>query len=128
MLQCNWCNSRLMQFEAVAEGELVQSKTAGTGGYCCSPAHHNGLLPARDNTGDVADNDGLPEDCAIENVANGAVGAQPHLLQVKFLYTRLVWCNGGALYAHTHPLHAKAKPSSSSSPRTATQTCHTPCN
>lgn len=42
----------------------------------------------------------VPEDCAIEDVPDGAVGALPHLLQLELLHTRLIRGDGGTLDAN----------------------------
>ena len=59
-----------------------------------------GFGPARHQARDVAADDGLAEDHAAQNVADGAVRRLPHLLEVELLDARLVWRNGGALHAH----------------------------
>ena len=46
-------------------------------------ANHNGLLPPRDQSGNVLTDDGLPEDSSSQDVTNGTVGALPHLLQLE---------------------------------------------
>ncbi len=69
-----------------------------------SPAHHDGLFPPGHNTRDVADNNGLAENGAVQNVSYGPIGAQPHLLQIELLHARLVRCYGCALNSHTNPL------------------------
>lgn len=43
------------------------------------PADHDGLRPAGHQARDVADHNRLPEHGAVEDVADGAVGALPHL-------------------------------------------------
>ena len=47
----------------------------------------------------VAADDGLAEDDAAEDVADGAVGALPHLLEVELFDARLVRRDGRALDA-----------------------------
>lgn len=47
-------------------------------------ANDDGLLPARNETRDAGDNDGLTEDSSTESVTDGAVGRQPHC-KVKVL-------------------------------------------
>lgn len=49
----------------------------------CVPADGDGLGPARDEARDVLADDGLSEDRAAEDVADGPVGALPHLLQTE---------------------------------------------
>lgn len=46
-------------------------------------ANDDGLGPARDETRDVGNNDGLTEDGSSEDVSDGSVGAGPHFLQAK---------------------------------------------
>lgn len=43
----------------------------------------DGLLPARDEAGDIVTNDGLAEHSSSEDVTDGSVGALPHLLQFE---------------------------------------------
>lgn len=81
-------------------------------------ADDDGLLPSRDETRDGGDNNGCAEDgssskatlanfgklvasmCDLQMVSNGAIGRQPHLLELELLYTLLVWGNGCALDAN----------------------------
>mmetsp|Transcript_23346 Transcript_23346/g.41461 ORF Transcript_23346/g.41461 Transcript_23346/m.41461 type:complete len:385 (+) Transcript_23346:275-1429(+) len=60
-------------------------------------ANDDGLGPAGNEAGDVLANDRLTEDGAIENVAEGAVGALPHLLQVELNNAGFIRGDGGAL-------------------------------
>ncbi len=62
-------------------------------------ADDDGLGPAGDEPGDVVHDDGLAEDHAAEDVADGAVGAAPHLLEAELLDAGLVGGDGGALDA-----------------------------
>ena len=57
------------------------------------------LCPPWDESGDVLDHDGLAEDCAVELVTDGTVGALPHFFKLELLDTGLISCNGGALNA-----------------------------
>ncbi|GMA36355.1 hypothetical protein GCM10025876_25590 [Demequina litorisediminis] len=57
------------------------------------------LGPAGDQTRDVRDDDGLAEHDAAEDVADGAVGRHPHLLETELLHARLVGRDGRALHA-----------------------------
>ena len=57
------------------------------------------LCPPWDKSGDVLDHDGLAEDCAVELVTDGTVGALPHFFQLELLDTSLISCDGGALNA-----------------------------
>ena len=54
--------------------------------------------------GDVRAQDRLAEDHPAQDVADGAVGRLPHLLEVEFLHPRLVRGDGGALDADAVPL------------------------
>ena len=60
---------------------------------------HDGLLPAGHQARDFGNNDGLAEDGAAEVVPDGAVGRQPHLLELEFFNALLVRSDGGALDA-----------------------------
>ena len=64
-------------------------------------ANDNGFFPTGDQTGDPRDDDGLAEHRAAQNVADGAVGRQPHLLQAEFGHTSLVRSDGGTFHADT---------------------------
>lgn len=65
----------------------------------------NGLSPALDEARNVFDDDGLAEDSSVENVADGAVGRLPHLLEVELFDAALVGGDGGALDADLVLLH-----------------------
>jgi len=58
------------------------------------------LGPARDQPRDVRDDDGLAEDHATKDVADGAVGRLPHLLEAKLIDARLIWRDRGAFDAN----------------------------
>ena len=60
-------------------------------------ADDDGLFPAGNKQGHIVADDGLSEDGAVEDVADGAIGRLPHLLQLELLHTLLIWSNGGAL-------------------------------
>ncbi len=62
-------------------------------------ADDDGLRPTGHQAGHVAADDGLAEDDAAEDVADGAVGALPHLLQIELFDARLVRRDGRALDA-----------------------------
>jgi hypothetical protein len=62
-------------------------------------ANHDGLLPAGHQARHFGDDDGLAEDGAAQVVPNGAVGRQPHLLELELLDALLVRGDGGALDA-----------------------------
>lgn len=63
-------------------------------------ADDDGFLPAGHEAGHSRDDDGLAEDGAAKVVADGAVGGQPHLLELELLNALLVGRDGGALDAH----------------------------
>jgi hypothetical protein len=60
-------------------------------------ADDDGLLPAGYEAGDTGDDNGSAEDGATEVVADGAVGREPHLLELELLDALLVGRDGGAL-------------------------------
>ena len=68
-------------------------------------AHNDGLGPAGHKTRDVANDNGLTEDGSVEDVANSAVGALPHLLEAELFNTGLVGGDGGALDTNLGALH-----------------------
>lgn len=49
----------------------------------CVSSNGDGLRPAWNKPGNVLTDDWLTENCASQNVPDGAVGALPHLLQIK---------------------------------------------
>lgn len=57
----------------------------------------NGLDPSWNRPWDRVDDDWLTEDGTTEDVSNGSVWRQPHLLELKFLHSRLVGCDRGTL-------------------------------
>ena len=95
------------RFAAVLWGE-GQRDSAGTvhlevGGAVLvaerMPADDDRLGPTGYQTRDVGDDDRRAEDCAAQDVSDGAVGRQPHLLEVELLDPGLVRSDGGALDA-----------------------------
>ena len=60
-------------------------------------ADDNGLLPAGHQARHLGDDDGFSEDGAAEVVPDGAVGRQPHLLELELLHALLIGSDGGAL-------------------------------
>jgi len=66
----------------------------------CVARHDDGVGPARHEARDVFADDGLSEDDSAQDVADGAVGRLPHLLELEFLHTLLIGGDGGALDAH----------------------------
>lgn len=63
-------------------------------------ADDNGVDPAWYWAGDALEHDGLAEDGTTQNVADGAIRALPHLLELELLHTRLIGGNGRALDTH----------------------------
>ena len=57
------------------------------------------LGPAGNEARDVLADDGLAEDHAAEDVADGAVGRTPHLLEAEFFDTAFIGGDGGAFDA-----------------------------
>lgn len=64
------------------------------------PTDDDGLLPAGDEARDVLADDGLAEDGASQNVADGAVGRPPHELELELLHALLVRSDRRTLDAH----------------------------
>ena len=56
------------------------------------------MRPARHQARHVLADDRLAEDHAADDVADGAVGRTPHLLEVEFLHPRFVRRDGGAFH------------------------------
>lgn len=63
-------------------------------------ADNDGLLPSGDEPRDILDDNGLPENGAIENVPNGAVGTLPHLFELELGDSGLIGGDGGTFDAH----------------------------
>ena len=63
-------------------------------------ANNNRLVPTRNQPRDVGNDDGLAENHSAQDVANGSIGAAPHLLEAKLFDSRLVRSNGCALDAN----------------------------
>ena len=62
-------------------------------------ADNDRLRPAGYQSRHVVDHDRRPKDGAAQDVPNGAVRRQPHLLEVEFFDARFVGRDGGALDA-----------------------------
>lgn len=69
------------------------------------PANDDGLDPAGNQSGDVAADDGFPEDGSTQYVPNGPVGRAPHLLQFELIHPLFIWRDGGTLDAHAVAPH-----------------------
>src|SRR5262245_52918188 len=67
----------------------------------CMATYNDGSIPCRYQSRYVFYYDRLTENSTVKNIADGAVGTLPHLLQVKFAHPCLIWCNGGTLYSNT---------------------------
>lgn len=63
-------------------------------------ADDDGFFPSRNESRDVADDDGFSEDGPIEDVPDGAIGTLPHLLKVEFLDSSFVGSDGCTLDAY----------------------------
>ena len=63
-------------------------------------ADDDGLRPAGHQARHVLADDGLAEDHAAQDVADGAVGRAPHLLEAELFDAALVGGDGGALDGH----------------------------
>ena len=63
-------------------------------------ADNDGFFPAGHKFRDVADDDGLTEDGAADDVSDGTVGGLPHLLKVELGDTSLIRGDGCALNAN----------------------------
>lgn len=57
----------------------------------------NGLVPVTDNARNIFANDRLAENCAVKDVADGAIGAAPHLFEPEFFDARFIGSDGCAL-------------------------------
>src|SRR4029453_4060355 len=62
-------------------------------------ADHDRLGPVWYQPRDVGDDDRFAEDDATQDVADGAIGRCPHLLEVELLHPRFIRGEGGAPYA-----------------------------
>ena len=62
-------------------------------------ADHDRIGPAGHQARHIVDHDRLAEDDAAQNVADGAIRADPHFLEVEFLDARLVGRDRGAFHA-----------------------------
>ena len=60
-------------------------------------ANADGLRPARNRAWDLFQNDRLTEHSTAQDIADRAIGRQPHFLEVEFLHTCLIWRNRRAL-------------------------------
>ena len=63
-------------------------------------AHHDRLRPAGDESGNVLDDDRLAKDHAAKDVADRAIGALPHALEVELLDPGLIGRDRGTLHSH----------------------------
>ena len=57
-------------------------------------------IPVGHDARHILADDGLPENRAVENIADGTVGAAPHLLQVEFLDASFVRGDGRAFHCY----------------------------
>ena len=58
------------------------------------------LGPTRDQSRHILADDGFAEHDPAQDIADGAVGRLPHLLELEFFDPRFIGGDGGALYAH----------------------------
>lgn len=63
-------------------------------------ADDDGFFPARDESGDVFDDDGFSEDSSSEDVSDGSIGALPHCFEFELFDSGFVGSDGGALDAY----------------------------
>src|SRR5207248_11103610 len=63
-------------------------------------ANDDGCRPVGYQAGNIIDNNRLAEHGSVEDIADGAVGAFPHLFQAEFFYTRFVGRDGSAFNAY----------------------------
>ena len=63
-------------------------------------ADNDGLLPARNQSWDVLDDDRLAEDGAVKDVTDGAIGTLPHFLEFELFDACFIRSDGGALDAN----------------------------
>jgi len=88
------------------------------------PANNDGSLPARHQPRHIVHNNRFSEDCAIQNVSDGAIWTPPHLLEFELLHSCLIWCNCGAFDAHSICLrHACHRCNGFASDANTCQTC-----
>lgn len=64
------------------------------------PSDNNWLLPIRNQSWNVFNDDWLTKHCAIENISDCPVWTLPHLLQFKLFDSGLIRSNGGTFYAY----------------------------
>ena len=83
------------------DGQLAGSRNLEIGGLVlvaeCVTGYDDRLGPAGHQTRHVAHHNRLAEDRAAQDVADGAVGGLPHLLETEFLDSGLIGGDGGAL-------------------------------
>ncbi len=88
-------------FRSEGNGELSLSFGHKIGGLVLvaegMPADADGMFPPRHQPRNILDEDGLPENGSVKDVADGPVGRLPHLLQSELLHPRLIGSDGGAL-------------------------------
>ena len=93
----------LAVFAGELDGQLALAGEAEIGGLVLVAegvaADDDRLRPARHEARHVAAYDRLAEDHPAEDVADGAVGRLPHLLELEFLDALLVRRDGGAFHA-----------------------------
>ncbi len=58
---------------------------------------NNGFFPSRDKSWNIFDDDWFSKHSTVENVSDSTIGAFPHLLEIKLLYSRFIRSNCSAL-------------------------------
>src|ERR1700722_12785134 len=88
-----------------SHGQFAFSLYNGVGGAVlvaeCVTADDDGGGPVGDQPGNVRHDDRLAENGAVEDIADRAVGAFPHLFQVEFLHAGFIGGDGGAFDAYS---------------------------
>jgi hypothetical protein len=98
----NWKSEAIFALEVCLEGSFAGHEEVGTVVLISIsvPSNDDGLLPGTNQPWYVLDDDRLSEHSTVEVVANCAVRALPHLLEVEFLDTGFVRSDGSALDTH----------------------------
>lgn len=58
------------------------------------------LLPSRNKSWDVLDDNWLSKDCASKDVPDGSIWTLPHFFKIEFLHSCLIRSNGSAFDAY----------------------------
>lgn len=57
----------------------------------------NGFFPSTNQPGHILDDDWFTEDGTVKVVTDGSIGTLPHLLEIEFLDSCLIWSDGRTL-------------------------------